>query len=130
MSILIKCMEMPRSCDGCDFAVELNERELGTHLYCGFPGIGVYVDDCVFSVHKDCPLIEIPDKHGRLIDADALEQDAQKRLLVCNKYDDQFQKPYEVMRAIALAPTIIPADYPPSVPLKQVWAEVFGEECE
>ena len=46
----------------------------------------------------------------RLIDADALEQDAQKRLLMCNKNDNQFQKPYEVMRAIATAPTIIPAE--------------------
>ena len=52
--------------------------------------------------------IPVPD-HGRLIDADALEQDAQSRLQICNKYDNQFQKPYEVMRAIALAPTVIPA---------------------
>ena len=50
--------------------------------------------------------------HGRLIDADALEQDAQSRLQMCNKYDNQFQKPYEVMRAIALAPTVIPAEPP------------------
>ena len=51
-----------------------------------------------------------PIPHGRLIDADALENEAQMRLLQCNKYDNQFQKPYEVMRAIALAPTIIPAE--------------------
>ncbi len=48
--------------------------------------------------------------HGRLIDADALEQDAQKRMLMCNKNDNQFQKPYEVMRAISLAPTVIEAE--------------------
>ena len=52
---------------------------------------------------------EISKPHGRLGDLDALEQDAQKRLLMCNKNDNQFQAPYEVMRAIALAPTIIPA---------------------
>lgn len=55
-----------------------------------------------------CPLIEVP-PHGDLIDRDALEQDAQKRMLMCDK-NDQFQKPYEVMRAIALAPTIIEAE--------------------
>ena len=55
-------------------------------------------------------MIEIPDQHGRLVDADVLEKDAQKRMLICDKYDNQFQKPYEIMRAIALAPTIIPAD--------------------
>lgn len=49
---------------------------------------------------------EIP-PHGRLIDADGLEQECQKRLLICT---DQFQRPYEVMRAIALAPTIIEAE--------------------
>lgn len=52
---------------------------------------------------------EIP-PHGRLIDVDVLEQNAQKRLLMCNKNNNQFQKPYEVMRAIALAPTVISAE--------------------
>ena len=56
-------------------------------------------------------IIAVPvPSHGRLGDLDALEQDAQKRLLMCDKNDNQFQKPYEVMRAIALAPTIIPAE--------------------
>ena len=54
-------------------------------------------------------VVHVP-PHGRLIDADALEQNAQKRLLMCNRNDNQFQKPYEVMRAITLAPTIIPAE--------------------
>ena len=58
---------------------------------------------------KGFKAVAVPEPHGRLIDADALEQDAQKRLLICSKYNDQFQKPYEVMRAIALAPTVIPA---------------------
>ena len=53
----------------------------------------------------ECSALYVP-PHGRLIDADALEQDAQKRLLICNKNDNQFQKPYEVMRAIALTPTM------------------------
>ena len=61
---------------------------------------------CIFDMPE---IIEVP-PHGRLIDADALENEAQMWLLECNKYDNQFQKPYEVMRAIALAPTIIPAE--------------------
>lgn len=48
--------------------------------------------------------------HRRLIDADELEKEAQKRMLICSKNDNQFQKPYEIMRAIALAPTIIQAE--------------------
>lgn len=54
-------------------------------------------------------VIPVP-AHGRLIDADELEKEAQKRMLICSKNDNQFQKPYEIMRAIALAPTIIPAE--------------------
>lgn len=99
MSILIKGMEMPKRCWDC---------LLNTYGY------------CMASEHSDiipsdapipewCPLISVP-PHGDLIDRYALEEEAQKRLLMCNKNDSQFQKPYEVMRAIALAPTIIPED--------------------
>jgi len=93
MAILIKA-KMPRSCGDCDL-----------DRWCDLWRV-----TSLEIRNKDCPIIcEVPDGHGRLIDADALEEDAQKRLLICAKYNDQFQKPYEVMRAIALAPTIIPA---------------------
>ena len=92
MGIYIKSMEMP-----------MNEPML----------VKINPDGSVSTTAKNnyrkYEAIPVPD-HGRLIDADALEQDAQKRLLICNKYNDQFQKPYEVMRAIALAPTVIPAE--------------------
>lgn len=97
MSVLIKGMEMPENCRECRFGYD-------DKCFAEQPFHRFFVGD----THK-CPLIELP-THGRLIDADALEQEAQKRLLICNKYDDQFQKPYEVMRAIALAPIIIPAE--------------------
>ena len=40
MGVYIKDMEMPESCDVCDFVYDLNEGDLGIHNYCGFPGIG------------------------------------------------------------------------------------------
>ena len=110
MSILIKGMEMPTNCEKCPFL----DYEEG---FCFASGVkhksGWYESTlCPGGIkdgrHEECPLIEIP-PHGDLIDRDALEQDAQKRLLICNKYDNHFQKPYEVMRAIALASIIIPA---------------------
>lgn len=61
---------------------------------------------CIFDMPE---IIEVP-PHGRLIDVDSLEEEAQKRILICDKNDNQFQKPYEIMRAITLAPTIIPAE--------------------
>lgn len=102
--IYIKNMEMPMHCIDCPLMVSQDN------------------DDCILQsaeangnfenweqMKAGCPLIPVPE-HGDLIDRDALEQDAQKRLLECEKYDNQFQKPYEVMRAIALAPTVIQAD--------------------
>lgn len=52
MSVLIKGMEMPESCESCRFE--------------DFGG-------CMFRVKKeDCPLVEVPTPHGRLVDAGEL----------------------------------------------------------
>ena len=103
--ILIRGMEMPEIENNHGIKAEI--RMLDGKLELGIMTGGYYCS----QEWTYYPLVEIPD-HGRLIDADALEQDAQSRLQVCNKYDNQFQKPYEVMRAIALAPTVIPAEPP------------------
>ena len=68
MSVLIKGMEMPKCCLLCPFCVPEADEENG--------------EICILSgqypiVNKDernveCPLVELPEKHGRLIDADAL----------------------------------------------------------
>ena len=78
MSVLIKGMEMPISCDKCIYsawsnfyqiyvcnAVRKNEPVL-------FDGKQTKSTACVRSARADnCPLIPVP-PHGRLIDADAL----------------------------------------------------------
>lgn len=64
MSILIKGMDMPKSCEDCP---------------CAYFTEGAYSDECQVT-HKhitdekptDCPLIEIPTPHGMLIDVDDL----------------------------------------------------------
>lgn len=54
MSVLIKGMEMPESCKKC-----------------GVTSCGLY-DEETWGIyrHPDCPLVEVPIPHGRLIDAD------------------------------------------------------------
>ena len=106
MSILIKGMEMPTRCGRCDMCVPEADGDIDWHNVCCITGADI-VD--VGEKMVDCPLVPVP-PHGRLIDADALEKEAQKRMLICDKNGNQFQKPYEIMRAIALAPTIIPAE--------------------
>ena len=51
MGVYIKEMEMPQSCSGCRFWT---------------------ITSCIASYQgeKSCPLIEVPEPHGRLIDAD------------------------------------------------------------
>lgn len=70
MSVLIKDMEMPDSCIDCRFGKETNylgdfEEKCLANNKCGY-----------VSVRKprldSCPLTEIKEPHGRLIDADKL----------------------------------------------------------
>lgn len=73
MSILIKGMEMPKSCDECRIMV-FEDTNCVPELFCGCP--------IVFNAHPQsvehrpdyCPLIELP-PHGDLIDRDALIKD-------------------------------------------------------
>lgn len=57
MSIIIKDMEMPKNCTLCD-SIGLNVA-IGCPVMTGINGRAT-----------DCPLAELPEKHGRLIDAD------------------------------------------------------------
>lgn len=97
-------MEMPTSCFDCPFMYGRRYCRANNKIEFNDPDYSE-----LKGRYDGCPIVPVS-VHGDLIDRDALEQDAQKRLLECEKYDNQFQKPYEVMRAIVLAPTIIPAE--------------------
>lgn len=58
MSIIIKGIEMPTTCGQCRIknAIECDEWKL--------------VRSVALDRHRDCPLIEIPEPHGDLIDRD------------------------------------------------------------
>ena len=110
MSVLVKGMEMPSSCSMCPMAhrnYRLEAEE--TQLACYAKGEWVS-DDGERPVW--CPLIELP-PHGRLIDADALEDK-------CHRMSqDEWNKSTSTTWGYAYAtfesevedaPTIIPAD--------------------
>lgn len=63
MSVLIKGMKMPDHCWECP---------LMRNLVCGWDG---KIIPATKKKQDLCPLVEIPEKHGRLIDADALADD-------------------------------------------------------
>lgn len=94
--IIIRGMEMPKSCDEC---------RLFNECWCMALGI----DDWRKSYNKppegerlpDCPLVPLPAGHGRLIDADALG-DFPYNISFCDEGD--------VENWIASAPAIVPAE--------------------
>ena len=76
MSVIVKGVEMPKSCFGCHL-FKLDDHDLWciANHYAGCCRVlSKYIDENKFVIerHPDCPLIEVPSPHGRLIDADKL----------------------------------------------------------
>ena len=66
MSIIIKGMDMPRNCFQCTFF---------DGIYCGRidDDSEAFVGEASLR-NPNCPLVEIPTPHGRLIDKDAIDK--------------------------------------------------------
>lgn len=84
MSVLIKGMQMPYGCANCNFVGSPIYDSKGRAIYnCNVPVDGISgkdVTEQVIDMYKGgggdyfpdwCPLVEIPNKHGDLIDRDA-----------------------------------------------------------
>lgn len=99
MTILIKGMDMPKTCFMCKLSYLQGER-----LYCYVTKEEVLRG----KIAPDCPLIEVPTPHGRLIDADAFYE------LLDGGYDLDFDEvpetKRELLRMITDAPTFIEAE--------------------
>ena len=80
MSILIKGMEMPKRCCECRFSegdtmdglCHAANKWFDDEYFSWFMYNEDDIDD---SKPINCPLVEVPTPHGRLIDADAAERD-------------------------------------------------------
>ena len=73
MSVLIKGMKMPDCCNNCEFHWE--EDVLFEIMHQCQVKTGYINNADIHSFPYDCPLVELPEKHGRLIDEDALPLD-------------------------------------------------------
>ena len=68
MSVIVKGMEMPDSCSNCELCACYTESK-GEVYRCDLTMTPVKY----FEIRlEDCPLVEVPTPHGRLIDADAI----------------------------------------------------------
>lgn len=71
MSVIVKGMKMPKNCNECDFCHWSNLHQTGICDRCGDePVCPDYGTDYRKTRARFCPLVELPEKHGRLIDAD------------------------------------------------------------
>lgn len=97
-------MKMPKSCDEC----KINKIEDFEYPYCPIVGIATIQ----FGKRlENCPLTEVPEPHGRLIDADALED---MEMETCDTEDgfitiERVAGRNRIRQIVRDAPTIIPA---------------------
>lgn len=118
MSILIKGMDMPRSCHSCCFFGQAyiweSDFDGYTKSFCKRTGSQTF--DYVENFLPNCPLVPVP-PHGRLIDADALRakmyHEAFETDSPMQKWDSGCWIRYKMFeRMEEAASTIIPAEPP------------------
>lgn len=114
MSIFIRGVDLPENCMDCP--VDFPICDLWTHsAFEGIKGNPYYIR------HPNCPIIEVPVPHGRLIDADALDDAFTNLRWTTGDYKtgklvhwgdrkDWCLKGQEVDELINSAPTIIEAE--------------------
>lgn len=85
MSIIIKGMDMPKSCGECKFF-----SGLGYGFHCFLNGKHITF---IGEIQDDCPLIEIPTPHGRLIDdVKKIIAQIEPCMLIATTYDEQVKR--------------------------------------
>ena len=67
MSVIVKGMKMPDSCERCPLHFE-EDVDFGIVHQCYVKNGYIYEND-VHTFPSDCPLVELPEKHNRLLDA-------------------------------------------------------------
>lgn len=78
--ILIKNMEMPKSCYYCPFAEGTWGYAPPNHKWCLITGKDMPTDERYVQGNQFyCPLIEVSTPHGRLIDADSYRKEIRER---------------------------------------------------
>lgn len=101
MSVIVKGMEMPDSCEKCKLDLRTDACRAFDEWHKEHP-YSIRATDRL----PDCPLVALPEKHGRLIDADLLKNEY--------PHDTDWDYPVNtnsyVCESIDDAPTVIRAE--------------------
>lgn len=118
MGVYIKSMDAPKTCFDCPFMYARTLCSANTRITFDDPGYSE-----LKWRHKDCPLVPVP-AHGRLFDADKLEEDINHDIENTENYlndpgfteadRERFQADIDFLEGIrdvlAQRPTVIPAE--------------------
>ena len=100
MSIVIKGLNLPSNCNECYLMEDSGCIVTGYHWVTrGYIDMGF---DPAEDRHKNCPIIELPESHGRLIDGDEAERRLRPR--------DFSQQPWLSRYDLKSLPTIVPGE--------------------
>ena len=89
MAVLIKGMKMPENCWDCSL---LNAKSCPCKNYAS-------ALEYTTARHPGCPLVEVPEPHGRMIEAERLKEVFHRNVASGEAFD----------QLIDIAPTIVPA---------------------
>lgn len=110
MSILIRGMKMPRSCADCPLTWVDDEYDkrccITDKVVLGTIGR----QDNANCTDCDCPLVEVPTPHGRLIEADALNKKMDERMDRLKDNRSIYEASCVATALDLFAPTIIEAE--------------------
>lgn len=110
MGVYVMGMKMPKNCEECDFAT-IDGIDFEYDLFCKCSKKYCDLDALGYPIGWNCPLIEVPTPHGRLIDADALNIAIEEDFDGVCVYD---VSPYEAVNdmqsIVDRQPTIIEAE--------------------
>ena len=98
MSVLVKDMDLPENCFSCPLKEE------------GFCNITNAYAAQIYKRNSDCPLVELPEHHGRLIDAEFLKEHLYTCATNGRPLHRMYQELDELLEAINDIPTIIEAE--------------------
>lgn len=73
MSVIVKGMEMPENCAECKLKTWTNTDPYCTAIQSKLEW-NKYSSGSWVGIDKRCPLRPLPERHGRLIDADAMKR--------------------------------------------------------
>ena len=115
MSVFLKGVDMPESCSECPCCHEV-QMDMRGNLYeyfCSADDNIPTIENITNGRLNSCQAVSVPDKHGRLIDADAFMKVVEENdyvLVAEHNTTDRGMFTIGIQQAIEEAPTIIEAE--------------------